>query len=63
MSGDVAALAAAVARLEAEVAELAVRVEEATTVSAIIARADGAFPSPRPAATTPRRVRHLKAVR
>jgi hypothetical protein len=57
------ALVAAVTRLEAEVAELTRRVEEATTVEAIIARADGAFPSPRPQATIPRRPRHLKAVR
>jgi hypothetical protein len=63
MSGDVAALAAAVARLEAEVAELATRVEQATTVAGIIAHADGAFPSPRPAAPKPCRPRHLQAVR
>jgi anti-sigma-K factor RskA len=62
-TGEVRALAAAVTRLEAQLAELAVRVEEATSVSAIIARADGAFPSTRPAAPKTRRVRHLKAVR
>jgi hypothetical protein len=62
-TGEVRALAAAVTRLEAEVAQLAVRVEEATTVSAIIARADGAFPSPRPRAAKPARPRHLKVAR